>query len=64
MKANFPEEDVKIYTFGQPRTGNAPYAELVEETVGLSNIFRGMRDCSIVVSGKANYFPSSCAHIW
>lgn len=58
LKVNFPEEDVKIYTFGelpclcdfssskfsagQPRTGDAPYATLVEQTVGLSNVFRGM----------------------
>lgn len=26
---------------GQPRTGNAAYADLVEAIVGLSNIFRG-----------------------
>lgn len=26
---------------GQPRTGNAAYATLVEDTVGVSNIFRG-----------------------
>jgi len=42
VKANFPEEDVKIYTFGQPRTGNAPYAELVEQTLGRFNIFRAV----------------------
>jgi len=26
---------------GQPRTGNAAYADLVEDIVGRSNIFRG-----------------------
>ena len=26
---------------GQPRTGNSGYATLVEETLGISNIFRG-----------------------
>ena len=26
---------------GQPRTGNAAYADLVEAIVGLCNIFRG-----------------------
>lgn len=30
------------YSAGQPRTGNSAYAELVERTLGISNIFRGM----------------------
>jgi len=41
LKANFPNATVKMYTFGQPRTGNFGYATLVEEIIGRSNIFRG-----------------------
>ncbi|KAF9460237.1 Alpha/Beta hydrolase protein [Collybia nuda] len=33
---------VKIYTYGQPRTGNAAYAQWVEDGVDLSNIFRSV----------------------
>jgi len=42
LKANFPEETVRIYTFGQPRTGNGVYAALVEDMVGFDNIFRAV----------------------
>jgi len=42
LKVNFPEAMVKLYTFGQPRTGDSVYAELVESSLGVSNIFRGV----------------------
>ncbi|KII92720.1 hypothetical protein PLICRDRAFT_482508 [Plicaturopsis crispa FD-325 SS-3] len=42
LKANFPNVDVKLFTFGQPRTGNATYAALVDKIVGLPNSFRGV----------------------
>jgi hypothetical protein len=32
---------------GQPRTGNAAYADLVEHVIGRENIFRGEFPCSI-----------------
>ncbi|TDL19369.1 alpha/beta-hydrolase [Rickenella mellea] len=41
LKSNFPGSSVRMFTFGQPRTGNAAYASLVESIVGTSNIFRG-----------------------
>ncbi|KAF9460238.1 Alpha/Beta hydrolase protein [Collybia nuda] len=33
---------VKIYTFGQPRTGNKPYVDWVEKSVDRENIFRSV----------------------
>jgi len=42
LKVNFPNSTVKMYTFGQPRTGNSGYATLVEKTLGKSNIFRAV----------------------
>lgn len=42
LKANFPNATVKMYTFGQPRTGNSGYATLAENIMGRSNIFRAV----------------------
>jgi hypothetical protein len=43
LKANLPANaTVKLYTFGQPRTGNSVYASLVETALGDSNIFRAV----------------------
>lgn len=41
LSANFPNVSLRMFTFGQPRTGNAEYAALAENLVGASNIFRG-----------------------
>jgi len=42
MKSNFPSNNVQLYTFGQPRTGDAAYAALVDKTLGTGNVFRGV----------------------
>jgi hypothetical protein len=42
LKANLPDADLKVFTFGQPRTGNVAYADLVENVIGASNIFRAV----------------------
>jgi len=42
LKANFLNATVKMYTFGQPRTGNSGYATLVEDMLGRSNMFRAV----------------------
>lgn len=42
LKSNFPNSSVRLFTFGQPRTGNEVYAALVEELIGMNNIFRGV----------------------
>ncbi|KAI0279341.1 Alpha/Beta hydrolase protein [Russula aff. rugulosa BPL654] len=41
VKSNIPSAAVRLFTYGQPRTGNAAYADLVEYIVGSNNIFRG-----------------------
>ncbi|KAJ7444738.1 hypothetical protein B0H11DRAFT_2203531 [Mycena galericulata] len=40
LKIALPEATLKLYTFGQPRVGDAKYARFVEDTVGMENIFR------------------------
>ncbi|KAF8079219.1 alpha/beta-hydrolase [Lyophyllum atratum] len=40
LKQNFPSSKLRLYTYGQPRTGNAVYAQFVNNAVGLNNIFR------------------------
>jgi hypothetical protein len=42
LKGKFPSKSLSLYTFGQPRTGNGDYANLVETRVGLNNIFRSV----------------------
>ncbi|KAF9456127.1 Alpha/Beta hydrolase protein [Collybia nuda] len=46
---------VKIYTYGQPRTGNAKYASWVEDGVDRSNIFRSVN--------KNDPGPTSIPHV-
>ncbi|KAG7445057.1 alpha/beta-hydrolase [Guyanagaster necrorhizus] len=41
LQQNFPDVPLKMYTFGQPRTGNPSYAYFVDSKLG-SNIFRGV----------------------
>ena len=41
LAGNFPDAPLKVYTFGQPRTGNPAYANLAEQLIGASNIYRG-----------------------
>ncbi|KIJ18505.1 hypothetical protein PAXINDRAFT_70939 [Paxillus involutus ATCC 200175] len=36
----FPGKSISLYTFGQPRTGNPAFAELVEGAVGVENVYR------------------------
>ncbi|KAJ7664496.1 Alpha/Beta hydrolase protein [Mycena polygramma] len=40
LKAALPSATVALYTFGQPRVGNAEYASWVENTLGQENIYR------------------------
>ncbi|KAH8107336.1 alpha/beta-hydrolase [Phellopilus nigrolimitatus] len=40
LVSNFPGTSLKVYTFGQPRTGNQGYATLAENRVGADNIYR------------------------
>ncbi|KAH9167547.1 alpha/beta-hydrolase [Lactarius sanguifluus] len=42
VKSNFPWVAVRLFTFGQPRTGDAEFADLLEAIVGRDNIFRAV----------------------
>jgi len=42
IMSNIPSATVRLFTYGQPRTGDAAYADLVEATVGGDNIFRAV----------------------
>ena len=41
LAANFPGVPLRVFTFGQPRTGNEAYATLAENLIGVENIYRG-----------------------
>ncbi|KAJ7108930.1 lipase [Mycena crocata] len=40
LKTALPSAAIKLYTYGQPRTGDAKFASYVEATIGVANIFR------------------------
>ncbi|PPQ78601.1 hypothetical protein CVT24_002053 [Panaeolus cyanescens] len=40
MKSNFPDVPVRMYTYGQPRTGNPNYAKWVNSNFGPGEAFR------------------------
>ncbi|PFH49794.1 hypothetical protein AMATHDRAFT_81145 [Amanita thiersii Skay4041] len=42
LKQNFPNTPLRLFTYGQPRTGNVIYASFVNNAVGVSNIFRAV----------------------
>ncbi|KAJ7830436.1 alpha/beta-hydrolase [Mycena olivaceomarginata] len=42
VKTALPSAALKLYTFGQPRTGDAKWAAFVESTIGTANIFRAV----------------------
>ncbi|KAN0138436.1 alpha/beta-hydrolase [Lactarius tabidus] len=42
VKSNIPWAAVRLFTFGQPRTGDAAFADLLESIIGCDNIFRAV----------------------
>ncbi|KAF8644785.1 hypothetical protein AX16_008247 [Volvariella volvacea WC 439] len=42
IRGTHPNVPLKLYTFGQPRTGNDAFARLVESRIGINNIFRAV----------------------
>ncbi|KAF7323947.1 putative feruloyl esterase A [Mycena kentingensis (nom. inval.)] len=42
IKTALPTTPMKLFTFGQPRTGDAAYASFVESAIGVNNIFRAV----------------------
>jgi len=49
---------VSLYTFGQPRTGNRPFADLVERTIGTDNIYR----CVHLIDGVPTMIPTQLGY--
>ncbi|KAI6002878.1 Alpha/Beta hydrolase protein [Pisolithus albus] len=45
IKDTYPATTVRLYTIGQPRTGDPAYAALVEKMVGMENIYRVPTNC-------------------
>jgi len=48
IRAAHPSVPLKLYTYGQPRTGNPAFAALVEQKIGVDNIFRAVHTNDIV----------------
>ncbi|KAG1854376.1 Alpha/Beta hydrolase protein [Suillus tomentosus] len=42
IRNSFPDAALRLFTFGQPRTGDQSFAELVETLIGVDNVFRGV----------------------
>ncbi|PAV15095.1 alpha beta-hydrolase [Pyrrhoderma noxium] len=42
LAANFPDAKLRVFTYGQPRTGNSGYAQVVEDLVGTENLYRAV----------------------
>jgi len=42
IRNSFPDAALRLFTFGQPRTGDHSFAELVETLIGVDNVFRGV----------------------
>ncbi|KAJ7432243.1 class 3-domain-containing protein, partial [Mycena galericulata] len=61
LKIALPEATLKLYTFGQPRVGDAKYARFVEDTVGMENIFRS---ASTLISSNSHGVPTMVPRVW
>ncbi|KAJ3500410.1 hypothetical protein NMY22_g19269 [Coprinellus aureogranulatus] len=42
IKSSVPSAKLRLYTYGQPRVGNAAFASLTESRLGIANIFRAV----------------------
>jgi predicted lipase len=42
MVTNVLNSPLRLYTYGQPRTGNGAYAEFVNNAVGVDNVYRSV----------------------
>ncbi|KAG2039728.1 Alpha/Beta hydrolase protein [Suillus americanus] len=54
IRNSFPDAALRLFTFGQPRTGDPSFAELVETMIGMDNIFRG----TLVFYGVPTMIPT------
>ncbi|KAJ7466587.1 alpha/beta-hydrolase [Mycena galericulata] len=64
LKIALPEATLKLYTFGQPRVGDAKYARFVEDTVGIENIFRTVHTTGKLLSRAFHGVPTMVPRIW
>ncbi|KAI0047903.1 alpha/beta-hydrolase [Auriscalpium vulgare] len=42
LKVNLPEANVRLFTYGQPRTGDSGFADLLDDVVGRNNLHRAV----------------------
>lgn len=54
LAANFPGTPLRVFTFGQPRTGDSAYADLAEQLIGVNNIFRAVHTSGSFLSLKCH----------
>ncbi|KAF9227109.1 alpha/beta-hydrolase [Gyrodon lividus] len=54
----FPGRPINVYTSGQPRTGNAAFAELVEGAIGVENVYR----CVHLIDGVPTMIPTNLGY--
>lgn len=40
LASNFPDSSLRVFAFGQPKTGDAAYADLAVNLIGVGNIYR------------------------
>jgi len=48
IKGVFPDTPLTLYTYGQPRTGNAGFTSLVEDRIGIYNTFRAVHNNDLI----------------
>ncbi|KAJ2915418.1 hypothetical protein MD484_g5007, partial [Candolleomyces efflorescens] len=58
LKRNFPRVPLRLYTYGQPRTGNVKYASLLNQEVGSRNIYRSVH----TFDGVPTMFPTNLGY--
>ncbi|KAI6021556.1 Alpha/Beta hydrolase protein [Pisolithus microcarpus] len=58
IRHTYSATTVRLYTIGQPRTGDPAYAALVEKVVGKENIYRGVHS----IDGVPTMVPTSLGY--
>ncbi|KAJ6598584.1 alpha/beta-hydrolase [Mycena sp. CBHHK59/15] len=56
LKSNFPDTPMRLYTYGQPRTGNQGYADLVNSLFAEGSSFRYVRTTDGVPTAFSTLF--------
>ncbi|KAH6917626.1 lipase [Coprinopsis sp. MPI-PUGE-AT-0042] len=61
LKAALPDTPLQLYTYGQPRVGNQDFKNLVENRIGVDNVFRAsscLDSISLAVHTNGRYFTN------